>query len=132
MDRPSPRDLLAATSALVAGILLPFDVTGARLSPDELETQAVALRQRVSLTVRSISTPPVALATAQTHYHAVNAALARSARPQQRRAVHRAASMTARLCALASRWCGIDGDQWLTIAEAEAKAAADGPLQAEA
>ena len=33
---------------------------------------------------------------------------------------------------MTSRWCGIDSSQWMTIAEAEAAAAKDGPLLARA
>lgn len=132
MEPLSRRDLLAAASALAAGVLLPFEVKGASLTPEELEAQAAALTRGVSLTVRSVYSPLVALGTARTHYDVINSAMTRTLRAQQRRPLHRAASMAARICALASRWSGIDGSPWVTIAVAEAKAAGDGPLLAHA
>ena len=130
----SRRDLLAAASAFAAGILVPFDVKGAAPSPgpEELHAQAVALTRRISLSEPSIDSPASVLETAHRQFHIVKSAIGRTGRAHQRPALHRAASMTARVCALASRWSGIAGQQWVTIAEAEAKAAGDGPLLAHA
>lgn len=131
MDRLSRRDLLAAASALAAGILLPFPVKSASLSPEELEARAAALsRSMNSLHARSMDSLTAVLGTGRAHFQTISDVLARTR--YDRRPLHRAASATARVCALASRWSGIDGQQWVTIAETEAKTANDGPLLAHA
>jgi tetratricopeptide (TPR) repeat protein len=135
MDRLSRRDLLAAISAFAAGILLPLDVRRAGLNPEELEAQATVLARRIEMmecSEHGIDSPSVALGAAQTHFDTIRSALDRTIRSHQRVPLHRAASTMARVCALASRCSQIDAHQWLTIAEAEAKAANDGPLLAHA
>lgn len=135
MDGLSRRDLLARISAFAAGLLLPFEVRGGAPDPEELEAQAAALARRIAdheCREHGIDSPSVALGAAQTHFHSIRSALDRIPRVRQRVRLHRAASITARVCALASRCSGADGHRWLTIAEAEAKAANDGPLLAHA
>jgi hypothetical protein len=58
--------------------------------------------------------------------------LASATRDRQARPLHRAASTTALTIAHASRWCGLDGNGWLRLAEQRAAAAGDGPLLASA
>jgi hypothetical protein len=127
MDRPTRREVLAGATALAAGALLPFEVRGAGPRPEDLEIRALALTR----TVEEMG-PAAALGAASAHHHLVQAALGAAVREHQRRPLHRASSMSALVCARASRWAGQDWNGWLTLAESAARRADDGPLLAKA
>jgi hypothetical protein len=95
--------------------------------PDEVEEQAAALDRDAEAMA-----PTAALQAARAQLRRVDPSLNRAVRDHQRRPFHRAASMTAVVCARASRWCGLDGRGWVALAEAQATAAGDGPLLARA
>jgi hypothetical protein len=129
MERPSRRELLAGAAALAAGVLVPVEVTRAGAGPgaQQLEVRALAIAR----TVEDMG-PAVALATARAHHELVQVALRAASREHQRRPLHRASSMSALVCARASRWAGLDWTGWLTLAETAARSAGDGPLLATA
>jgi hypothetical protein len=125
MDRPSRRQVLTYAAAFAASTILPFQLSTASVSPEELELQA----QELTRGVEEMG-PVAALKRGQAHLNLIEAARPNALRNFQLRPLNRAASRTALVCARASRWCGIDEYRWITLAETTAGEAGDGPLMA--
>jgi tetratricopeptide (TPR) repeat protein len=96
-------------------------------APEELEVQAQALAREAEALG-----PAGTLRAAHAYLRRIDKSLASATRDHHPRPLHRAASTTALTIAHASRWCGLDGNGWLRLAEQRAAAAGDGPLLASA
>lgn len=137
MDDPTRRTVLATGLALAASIALRLSVGDVEPTAEELEAQALAL---AGLGMRPDAaepcwpgegSPPAAVLTsASALLRTIDRASGRVIRQPQTRSLRRASAVAALVCARASRLRAAPETNWLTLAEVQAQATGDKPLQA--